>query len=263
MSSIIPKLNRFKTFKLITMQNNNNTASRKMNTPVYKTFCKVCQDSGKCEKDYTNHNVRDKTGKTVCPTLLAQECKNCYKRGHTVKYCPLLKAAPVQPTAKSVTKAQPVKRAVPKNVFMVFDDESESDNDIEVKDEPVQEFPTLNAVTLNAVTLNAPMTVQKPVLNYGKIISQVNDPATYAKEKEAEMQEKVKKYAEEQEARRQKLEAERKAVKEARDARIKANAGKKFSWADAESDSEGDEEEEEEVAPKKVVQQQIVDNSAW
>jgi hypothetical protein len=164
-----------------------------------------------------------------------------------------LKAAPVQPTAKSVTKAQPVKRAVPKNVFMVFDDESESDNDIEVKDEPVQEFPTLTTS----------VTVQKPVLNYGKIISQVNDPATYAKEKEAEMQEKVKKYAEEQEARRQKLEAERKAVKEARDARIKANAGKKFSWADAESDSEGDEEEEEEVAPKKVVQQQIVDNSAW
>jgi hypothetical protein len=255
MSSIIPKLNRFKTFKLITMQNNNNTASRKMNTPVYKTFCKVCQDSGKCEKDYTNHNVRDKTGKTVCPTLLVQECRNCFKYGHTVKYCPLLKAAPVQPTAKSVTKAKPVKRAVPKNVFMVFDDESESDNedDIEVKDEPVQEFPSLSN----------PVTVQKPVLNYGKIISQVNDPATYAKEKEAEMQEKVKKYAEEQEARRQKLEAERKAVKEARDARIKANAGKKFSWADAESDSEGDEEEEEEVAPKKVVQQQIVDNSAW
>ena len=233
------------------MQNNNNNASRKMNnTPVYKTFCKVCQDSGKCEKDYTNHNVRDKTGKTVCPTLLAQECRNCFKYGHTVKYCPLLKAAPVQPTAKPIAK--PVKRAVPKNVFMVFDDESESENENDTKDEPVQEFPALKAATLTAP--------KKPVLNYGKIISQANDPTIYAKEKEAEMQEKVKKYAEEQEARRQKAQVER----EARQARIKANAGKSFSWATAESDSEGDEEEEEEeVAPKKVVQNQIVDNSAW
>ena len=231
------------------MQNHKN-ASRKMNTPVYKTFCKVCQDSGKCENDYTNHNVRDKTGKTVCPTLLVQECRNCFKYGHTVKYCPLLKAAPVQPTAKPVAKTV-TKVAKPANVFMVFDDESESE------DEPIQEFPTLNAVTQNAVTLTAP---KKPVLNYGKIISQANDPTIYAKEKEAEMQEKVKRYAEDQEAKRHKLQVERKAVKEARDARIKANAGKPFCWATAESDSEGDEEEEE-VAPKK--DKQIVDNSAW
>ena len=55
---------------------------------TYKSFCKVCQDSGKTETEYTSHNVRDKCGKTMCPTLLALECRNCFKKGHTIKYCP-------------------------------------------------------------------------------------------------------------------------------------------------------------------------------
>ena len=127
---------------------------------------------------------------------------------------------------------------------------------------------------LNAVTLNAASTNQKPVLNYGKIIDKENDPATYAKVKEAEMREKAAKYAEEQEAKRQqdlikwaKVEAAKEVERKAREERLKANAGKKFSWADAESDSEGDDEEEEEdayVPPKKQQQQpQYEDNSAW
>ena len=152
------------------MQSNNNTASRKMNnTPVYKTFCKVCQDSGKLISEYTNHNVRDRSGKTTCPTLLAQECKNCYQKGHTVKYCRLLKAAPepaTRETAKPVTKAKPTARPVPKNVFMVFDDDSESDN--EVKEEPTKQdtqFPALKAATLTAP--------KKPVTNHHRFNSQV------------------------------------------------------------------------------------------
>ena len=252
------------------MQSNNNNASRKMNnTPVYKTFCKVCQDSGKLISEYTNHNVRDRSGKTTCPTLLSQECKNCYQRGHTVKYCRLLKAAPepaTRETAKPVTKAKPTARPVPKNVFMVFDDDSESDN--EVKEEPTKQdtqFPALKAATLTAP--------KKPVLNYGTIIDQANDPEFARALAEAKAKSKAlaeaQALAEEKEAKRQldlaKAQSEREARIKAADERIKANAGKKFSWATAESDSEGDDTDDEEyVAPKKAVQkQQIEDNSAW
>ena len=242
-----------KLFKNSELQDNKN-----QNKSQYKTFCKVCQDAGKLLSEYTNHNVRDKTGRTTCPTLLAQECRNCFKHGHTVKYCPLLKAKS-EPITKSEVKAKPTTKApvMPKNVFMVFDNDSESD------EEPVQDptFPTL-------VSVIAPALNQKPVLNYGKIIDQVNDPATYAKAKEEELREKAKKYAEEQEAKRQnalielaKAKAAKEAESKARDERIRACAAKKFSWADAESDSEGDDTDDEDEIPQK--QQVIEDNSAW
>jgi len=54
-------------------------------------FCKVCKDSGKTETEYTSHSVKDKTGKTTCPTLLNQACKYCRQPGHTVKFCRTLK----------------------------------------------------------------------------------------------------------------------------------------------------------------------------
>ena len=54
-------------------------------------FCKVCKDAGKTESEYTSHFVKDKSGKTICPTLLNQACKYCRQTGHTVKFCPTLK----------------------------------------------------------------------------------------------------------------------------------------------------------------------------
>lgn len=56
-----------------------------------KPFCKVCCDAGKSEKEYTSHFVRDRDGNTTCPTLLKQECRYCFRAGHTVKFCPVLK----------------------------------------------------------------------------------------------------------------------------------------------------------------------------
>lgn len=56
-------------------------------------FCKVCQDAGKTEKEYTSHFTRaapDVNAKITCPTLLAQQCRYCEKLGHTVKYCTVL-----------------------------------------------------------------------------------------------------------------------------------------------------------------------------
>lgn len=61
-----------------------------------KKFCKVCFDAGKPENVYTNHTVKTmnaRTGKleTTCVTLLALECRYCFKAGHTVKFCPAIK----------------------------------------------------------------------------------------------------------------------------------------------------------------------------
>ncbi len=60
-----------------------------------KPFCKVCQDAGKTEAEYTSHYVRsrpDMNGKTTvtCPVLAATECRYCYKLGHTTKFCPVI-----------------------------------------------------------------------------------------------------------------------------------------------------------------------------
>jgi len=60
------------------------------NTIVRKPCCKVCKDSGKSESEYSSHWPKDSDGKTVCPTLLAQDCRYCGDAGHTVKYCKVL-----------------------------------------------------------------------------------------------------------------------------------------------------------------------------
>jgi hypothetical protein len=71
------------------MYANTNTKSNKtMNTK--KSFCKVCHDAGKSEKEYTSHGIKNEKGIVICPTLLDQNCRYCNKRGHTVKYCPTL-----------------------------------------------------------------------------------------------------------------------------------------------------------------------------
>jgi len=146
------------------MQSNNNNASRKINNNVafnrpntsYKMFCKVCQDSGKTEKEYTNHNVRDlKNGNTTCPTLLAQQCKNCFKHGHTVKYCKR-----VEPVYQVAKKAEPVKKSVAersKNVFLAFELDSEDED----KPTTVEQFPTLTKIEQSE---------KKPVLNYSRLL---------------------------------------------------------------------------------------------
>jgi hypothetical protein len=67
---------------------NKRTISNKKS--VVKAFCKVCQDSGKSEAEYTSHFVKSEPGPkgvVVCPTLLALVCTYCNGKSHTVKYC--------------------------------------------------------------------------------------------------------------------------------------------------------------------------------
>lgn len=57
---------------------------------MVKTFCKVCFDSGKSEKEYTSHFVRaspDPMSKVCCPVLLSMECQFCHLKGHMVSKC--------------------------------------------------------------------------------------------------------------------------------------------------------------------------------
>jgi len=69
----------------------NQSNRRGPNSSEKKPFCKVCCDAGKSEKEYTSHFVKDRDGKVTCPTLLGQECRYCFRAGHTVKFCPVLK----------------------------------------------------------------------------------------------------------------------------------------------------------------------------
>ena len=142
--------------------NNNSTKLNNSKTSVYKTFCKVCQDAGKTDKEYTNHNVRDRTGKTVCPVLLAQECRNCYKKGHTVKYCPLVKAEAKKPYEAPVKTQQPKS----KNVFMLLESDSEEDEVEQV----VNEFPVLNQQEIKETKQP-----KAEPLNYSRLISMTEE----------------------------------------------------------------------------------------
>ena len=58
---------------------------------VNRMHCKVCESAGKSEKEVKSHYPKNRDGFTVCPTLLSQECRHCYKKGHTVKYCNIKK----------------------------------------------------------------------------------------------------------------------------------------------------------------------------
>lgn len=74
----------------------NKSNSSKFATAVgKKPFCKVCQDAGKPESEYTSHFVRtlpDINGKSIvtCPVLNSTECRYCCQLGHTTKFCPVL-----------------------------------------------------------------------------------------------------------------------------------------------------------------------------
>jgi len=62
--------------------------------PAPTKYCKVCHDLGKSESEYRSHftrETRDPNSKILCPSLLAMECRYCFKKGHTVKYCPTIK----------------------------------------------------------------------------------------------------------------------------------------------------------------------------
>jgi hypothetical protein len=149
---------------------NNNTKQQ----PAKKPFCKVCQDAGKSESEYTSHYVRslpDRSGKTTvtCPTLLATECRFCFGLGHTTKFCPVLAANKKQEERKFAqekrmeadTKKSTQQPKKVSNKFCVLQETiSDSEEDKkpvakEVQKEVKEEFPALSST----------MSVAKPVMS--------------------------------------------------------------------------------------------------
>lgn len=269
----------FKSF--ITMSYNNNTNNRKFNNTsvagssnrpvVYKSFCKVCQDAGKPESVYTNHNVRqsqDKNSPVTCPTLLAQECRNCFKKGHSSKYCPQQQSHQQQQgqqqqgqqqqerpfqrpseryqqqqrqqqqerpfqrpseryqhqqvttaTTKPSYQQPQEKRQVPKNVFMVFEEDEEEQ--LKKEEQELKELQQSKLVPAPVAIRNQPA-----AFSYAKII---------AVAPEVNKKEEVKKAI---------VIAEKEAAK-ARPVIVLREVSRPVSWHNCESESEGDDEEEE------------------
>jgi hypothetical protein len=115
------------------------------NTITNKPFCKVCQDAGKSEAEYTSHYVRTFQGKNavICPTLLATECRYCCGIGHTTKYCPTLiknKKAEEKASKYVEIKAPVTSKEVTTTVFSMLD----LSDDEEEEAEP---FPSLGKVS--------------------------------------------------------------------------------------------------------------------
>ena len=52
--------------------------------------CTMCFNAKR--DDFNTHSIRDSTGKVTCPYLLSIVCRYCKTSGHTVSYCPVLKA---------------------------------------------------------------------------------------------------------------------------------------------------------------------------
>ena len=72
-------------------QLNNKNSKNNNSAFTRKPFCKVCADAGKTDTAHFPRKTPDPNSEVVCPTLLALECRYCFKNGHTVKYCLVLK----------------------------------------------------------------------------------------------------------------------------------------------------------------------------
>ena len=156
--------------------------SRKIsNSAPIQKYCKVCQDAGKSESEYRSHftrETRDPNSRVLCPTLLSLECRFCYKNGHTVKYCKVLKEKNAPRPAPRTADMKPAQEK-PKgrnniNPFVCLDSDSDEDEEIVAKPAVKEEFPALSApklirtpsVSANyaAALSKAPVSVPKPVV---------------------------------------------------------------------------------------------------
>lgn len=145
-------------------------------------YCKICHDSGKSESIYTSHFIRetrDPNSRVVCPTLLALECRYCFKRGHTVKYCPALKNKDQPQRRQEPVRSQEEKKPVEKktNIYMVLDEE---DDVIENVKNDVIDFPALAQAKPTPVSL-----ASIPEISYASIAAREPEP----EEKKIEIQE--------------------------------------------------------------------------
>jgi hypothetical protein len=198
--------------------------SKHSRNPPKAKYCKVCHDAGKDEKIYTSHYIRespDPSSRVVCPTLLALECKYCFKNGHTVKYCVTLKKNKARLERGKDTTHTPkiASNNAPKNSenkFALLDccDEEES--------ETITDVPQIEAV---------------PVMSWKKIIDVTH------KQVEEEENERIRRQAikEEEEKRRREEENMKKLLVPTPVPFPTFRRGTMLNWADDTSDEEDEE----------------------
>ena len=122
-----------------------------------KPFCKVCFDAGKTD---TAHFVRlnsNPDSPVTCPTLLALQCRYCFKSGHTVKYCSVLKQnnKEKERARRITTVQQPVIVPVAKKSTNKFDALMDDSDDEQETTIDQQDFPTLAPVVSQKETTNS------------------------------------------------------------------------------------------------------------
>jgi hypothetical protein len=150
------------------MSATNTKMNSKSNNTSATKYCKVCQDAGKPESEYRSHFTRenkDPNSKVCCPTLLALECRYCFKAGHTIKYCKILQdneknkkrweqEAKNKPVVTEKKQFSEKKTLTAINKFSYLDDE-DSENELEEHIETqkqqfvVEEFPELCSKRVN------------------------------------------------------------------------------------------------------------------
>ena len=149
-----------------------NVKNVKNSAPIQK-YCKVCHDAGKSESEYRSHftrETRDPNSKVTCPTLLALECRYCFKKGHTVKYCAVLKEkdrvpAPARTQAPKKAIEKPKGKSNNHNVFACLDSDSEEEVVALKVAEVKEEFPSLPTSVLTrtqSVSTNYAAALSRP-----------------------------------------------------------------------------------------------------
>ena len=214
-------------------RNNNN----KKNTVSDQKYCKVCQDAGKSEAEFRSHftrESRDPNSKVTCPILLALECRYCYKNGHTVKYCPIIKEREKMHRREEASYRQyemdkkaskPIEKPkqAPRNVFTCLNCDSDDENNNQL----TEEFPGLVNANITAPNNNknknsnyaaalATAIPEPKVIKLAPVPLPKTTVSVLVPEKKIEFPNIIKKPS-------------------------------MLSWADEESDSSDDEEEEEEL----------------
>lgn len=234
------------------------------NNTARKPYCKVCFDAGKPETEYTSHWVKDRNGKTLCPTLLNTECRYCYKLGHTAKFCDVLvknnkEKERAERRYQAAAKEQPKQKVVekkPTNLFATLCEDSDSEEEIKVSNPTtiVEDYPVLGAPA------------KKIEVSLPKVEAEVKTgwAAIAAKPKE----DKFIKQIEERSLTRLLPQSALKAAVDPKPAPW-ASQGRDYtkdvytkSWADW-TDSDDSDEEEEEVVPQKTTYIQAVDDDDW
>jgi hypothetical protein len=211
-----------------------------------KSYCKVCHDAGKSEEMYTSHYVRSEpgpNGKVVCPTLLAIECKYCFKQGHTASHCQEIAknnkmAAKTEAKKNYRENKEEVKKLNKKNKNNLFDLLNEEDEVVkEKKDKKIvkDEFPALTSKKL--VPTTTPV-----VVSYASIAQKGYQEAVKAE-----------------------ILQERKSVEIEKPIIVKKiiPEQKKRSWAEMASDDEDEEEEEVNLPNYSEYMNQYLANDAW